>query len=417
MKLKLDAKTVSTLTLPTGTTDAVFWDDALDRFGLRLRQRPGARMVRSWIVQYRHDGSSRRMTLGSPDVLTPDQARTLARKTLAQVTLGDNPQGDRAERRDKNKLVFRDVVADYLDARRPHLAKSSYAHNVSYLTGSDYFKALHAMPLDRITRKDVAAQLLAIERRRGQIVAAGARSKLSAFFVWAMRMGLAEANPLIGTIQYKAAPARERVLDDAELMAIWNAADPAEDLGRILRLLILLPCRRGEVSGMAWSELDLDADTWTIPAARCKNKRSITLPLLPMAKAIIRSVPRRASRDRLFGERAAGGFDGWANGKPRIDAKLPALRPWTVHDIRRSVATGMADSGIAPHVIEQCLNHQSGHRAGVAGIYNRSTYDREVRSALAVWEDRICRLTTGAEPKVVSFSPKRQKRSGASLPR
>jgi integrase len=406
MKLKLDAKTVAVLTLPAGTADAVFWDETLDRFGLRLRQRAGARLVRSWIVQYRHDGGSRRITLGSPDVLTPDQARAAARKALAKVDLGEDPQADRADRRDKDKLLFRNVVADYLEARRPHLAASSFAHNVTYLTGSAYFKPLHAMPLDHITRKDVAAQLVAIERRLGINSAAAARSKLSAFFVWCMRMGLADTSPVIGTIRYKAPPSRARVLDDAELLAIWSAADPAEDYGRILRLLILLPCRRQEIGGMAWSELN-DDDTWTIPAERCKNKRAITLPLLPMALGIVRSVPQRASRDFLFGERYDGGFFGWTNGFARLAAKL-TIRPWTLRDIRRSVATGMADLGIAPHIIEQILNHQSGHKAGVAGIYNRSTYDREVRAALALWEDRVRALTAGGERKVLSYAPSRR---------
>ena len=189
---------------------------------------------------------------------------------------------------------------------------------------------------------------------------------LSAFFSWCMRMGLTELNPVIGTVQQKPSPARDRVLSDAELAAIWNAADGSDDFSRIVRLLILLPCRRQEVGGMAWSELDLDAGTWAIPAARAKNRRGIVLPLMPMALEIIRSVPRRATRDQLFGALHAGGFSSWDRAKKPLYGKL-AIAAWNLHDLRRSVATRMADLGVAPHVIEQLLNHQSGHKAASPG--------------------------------------------------
>jgi integrase len=406
MKLKLDAKSVAALTVPSGKAEEIFWDATLDRFGLRLRRaRSGDRVLRSWLIQYRPSGGgSRRMVIGSADVLSPDQARTAARKALAKVDLGDDPQADRAERRDMDRTRFRAVVAEYIEARRPHWALSSYQHNVTYLT-RNYFKPLHGMPIDRITRRDAAQALLAIERRHGAISAGQARSKISAFFVWCMRTGLIDANPMLGTVRFAAAPPRERVLSDAELAAIWSACEGNDDYPRIIRLSMLLPCRRQEVGGMRWDELDLHAATWTIPAARCKNKRTTTLPLLPMALDIINSVPRRADRDHLFGQRHADGFFGWAKGKARIDAKLK-LRPWTVHDIRRSVATRMADIGVQPHIIEQILNHQSGHKRGVAGIYNRSSYEREVRAALALWADHVNALVTGGERKVVALHPK-----------
>jgi integrase len=155
---------------------------------------------------------------------------------------------------------------------------------------------------------------------------------------------------------------------------------------------------------MAFSELDLDASTWTIPATRSKNARAHTLPLMPMALAIIKAVPRRASRDQLFGDRSADGFTAWDKLKGRLDA-ASGVSGWVLHDLRRSVATKMADIGIAPHIIEQILNHQSGHRAGVAGIYNRSSYEREVRAALALWEDHLRTLLEGGQRKVFAFAP------------
>ena len=403
MKLRLDVKTAAALTVPTGKAEEIFWDDTLDRFGLRLRRRSGERILRSWLIQYRFAGGSRRMTIGSADVLTPEQARTAARKALAKVDLGEDPQGDRAERRDKDKLLFRSVVAEYLEDKRDELRPTTFRHNAGYLAHGPYFKALQGIPVDRITRKDVAAQLVTITRHHGKPTAGNARSKLSAFFAWCMRMGLTDSNPVIGTVRHKPAAPRDRVLSDIELAAIWNACEGNNDYSRIIRLLILLPCRRQEVGGMTWSELDIDAATWTIPAARAKNKRAIGLPLMPMALDIIRSVARRASRDHLFGQHHVRGFSSWDRAKKALDAKLD-IAEWDVHDLRRSVATRMADLGVAPHVIEQILNHVSGHKAGVAGVYNRSSYEREVRAALALWEDHIRSLVGGAR-KVVAFVP------------
>src|SRR5262249_62415914 len=98
------------------------------------------------------------------------------------------------------------------------------------------------------------------------------------------------------------APARSRVLSDQELTAVWNACDEGDDFSRIIRLLILLPCRRAEVGGMAWQELDLEAATWTIPAARAKNARAITPPLMPVALDLIHRVFPTAARDQPFGQ-------------------------------------------------------------------------------------------------------------------
>jgi integrase len=194
------------------------------------------------------------------------------------------------------------------------------------------------------------------------------------------------------------------VLSDGELAAIWRACND-DEYGKIVRLLILLGSRRGEVGGMCWSEIDLDRATWTLPAKRSKNGRKHELPLMPTALDIIAGVPRMVSRDSLFGERA-GHFTSWARNKPELDKRSGVTEPpWTVHDIRRSVATRMADIGITPHIIEEILNHVSGHKGGVAGIYNRSSYDREVRAALALWSDHVRMLIEGGERKVLSFPP------------
>jgi integrase len=192
------------------------------------------------------------------------------------------------------------------------------------------------------------------------------------------------------------------VLSNAELVAIWNACGD-DTPGRTIRLLILLGSRRQEVGGMRWSELDLDGGTWTLPAERSKNRRPHSITLPAPALDIIKSVPR-SSRDHLFGDRAGSGFTGWSNAKQELDRRLAGtVKPWRVHDVRRTVATGMADLGIEPHHIEACLNHFGGHRRGVAGVYNRSSYDRAVAAALARWSEHVLALVEGREGKILAL--------------
>src|SRR5262249_36558019 len=168
-------------------------------------------------------------------------------------------------------------------------------------------------------------------------------------------------------------------------------------------LLILTAQRRTEVGGIAWREIDLDRGTWTLPASRTKNGREHTLPLPPLALDIIASIPREVGRDYLFGARAAG-FTSWVYPKQLLDKRLgDRVEPWRLHDLRRSAATRMCDIGIAPHVVEQILNHQSGHRAGIVGVYNRSSYEREVKAAMALWADHVRSITEGGERKVISM--------------
>jgi integrase len=188
------------------------------------------------------------------------------------------------------------------------------------------------------------------------------------------------------------------VLSEPELRAVWLAVGD-DDFGKCIKLLILLGARRSEVSGMRWSEID--GGIWVLPAERAKNRRANAVPLSPQARAIIEAVPR-GERDQLFGQTADTGFTAWAAAKADLDRALgDAVGAWRTHDIRRTVATRMADIGVAPHVIEAVLNHLSGHKAGVAGIYNRSGYELEVKRALLRWGEYVERLIEGNESKVV----------------
>jgi integrase len=398
--MKLSARTVAALTLPRGKTDHIEWDSELPRFGYRLRTSGDGKVRRSWVVQYRRAGGTRRVLLGAGEVLSAEQARTAAKKTLAKVALGEDPQADKTAHRHKDGHTVRALVGEYLASKEGAIRPRTLRSLAAYLNGS-YFKPLHGMPVDAVTRKDVAARLVAITREHGSIVAARARGALSTFYTWAMGNGLAETNPIVGTLKPKDAEPRERVLSDGELAAIWRAAGD-DAYGRVIKLLILTGARRAEVGGMRWTEIK--HGTWTIPAERTKNGREHVVPLMPCALDIIKSVPHRFSRDHLFGTRSPDGLSHW-HAKADLDQKLgDTVGSWRVHDIRRTVATRMADLGVQPHVIEAVLNHQSGHRAGVAGVYNRSRYESEVGAALALWADHVQSIVTGQKRKVLRLA-------------
>jgi integrase len=398
--MRLTQKATAALTLPVGKTDHFEWDDEMPGFGYRLRLAAGGKIARTWTVQYRHGGATRRLLLGSAAVLGAVEARVMAKKALGRVANSADPQADRLDRRGKDRHTLKATVADYLAIKQRDVRGRTFVEKARYLTDTRYFGPLHSLALDQITRKDVAARLNRITLESGSIVAASARAQISALFTWALAHGLCEANPVVGTLAPKGGQPRERVLDDSELARIWRACGD-DDYGRCIKLLVLSGCRRQEIGGMCWSEIDLDRGAWVLPAARSKNARAHTLPLLSMALDIIKAVPRMVARDQLFGQRG-GGFTGWARGKAVLDA-ASGVKDWTTHDIRRSVATKLADIGVMPHVIEQILNHQSGHKRGPAGVYNRSSYTNEVRNALALWHDHVRTLVEGGERKVISL--------------
>src|SRR5262245_31760757 len=223
MKLKLDPKTISALALPKGRTDEICWDTDLEGFGLRLRRRHDGGLLRNWVAQYRADGHTRRVTIGSADKVVPAQAREAARKLLARVELGDDPQAEKEAKRQQAARTVRSVVASYLDAKQSELRPESFRVTKLYLTGP-YFHALHSMAVRAITRADVATCIRAIVRKHSVPTAAAARRALSAFFSWAIADGLLGngANPVDGSHRPDDPKPRERVLADAELVAIWK---------------------------------------------------------------------------------------------------------------------------------------------------------------------------------------------------
>jgi integrase len=384
--MKLNRQTIDTIRLPHGRNDLIVFDETLPGFDLRIR----AGGSRKWVCQFELLGRQRRVTIGSTAVFNPDAARKVAREMLAKVRLGIDPQAQRREAVVQSKLTLRAVIDRYLNEKGPRLRLTTLRATRSYLLRR--WQPLHHLPVHEIERRHVAANL-----GGAPVAAARSRDALSALFAWSIAEGLCEHNPTIGTRHPdEGAKPRDRILANEELASIWRACGD-DDFGRIVRLLILTACRRQEVGGMRWSELDPQNGTWSIPAERTKNKRQHVLPLSGTAWAIITAVHHRPGNDHLFGRR---GFTSWLE-KAALDQRSGVTTHWTLHDFRRTAATGLANLGIQPHVIEQILNHASGHKRGVAGIYNRSPYASEVRSALAVWADHVRALVDGGEHKII----------------
>jgi integrase len=182
---------------------------------------------------------------------------------------------------------------------------------------------------------------------------------------------------------------RDRVLTQDELKALWHSLSDNR-FSEIVRLLLLTACRRNEIGNLTWDEIDLKRNLIVLPPDRTKNGRGLELPLSAQALAIIERTPRRNTTPFLFSD--ANGYKGWDQDKMRLDARL-GIAPWRLHDCRRSAATYMAEIGVLPHIIEAVLNHQSGHKASVAGIYNRAKYADEMRAALQRWADHVDKIT------------------------
>jgi integrase len=396
--MKLTNKTISRFSPPAGKLDHIEFDDDLPGFGLRIRNGKA-----SFVYQYAFGSGStrinRRLTIGSFPGLTAEKARSVAQDLSAKVRLGGDPALDKQTRRAEARNTFGAIVDKFLEMRKATHRPSTHCEATRYL--GDFAKPLYNLPVKSIARHNIA-ELLDSVSARGTVTTNRMRSTLSACFSWAITRGLADINPVIGTEKLAEKP-RDRVLSDSEIRVIWNAL-PNDDFGAIVKLLILSGQRRDEISALCWDEIDLDNGLILLPAERTKNKKPHEVPLSAPMKAILSSRKRIEGRDLVFGKRVEA-IAGWGWRKAKLDAVIGGKikTPWTFHDIRRSCASRMADIGILPHVIEAALNHQSGTKRGVAGVYNRSTYASEKVTALRKWADHVLALTTN-----VSNGPRRR---------
>ncbi len=364
------------------------WDAKIPGFGVRIS--PSG--TKAFVVLYRHKGRPRRLSLGRYPALSLAEARRRAHEAIATVAGGDDPSQERGPRRKADTAA--ETIESFIRLHCARFNKPSTAKEVARLLRTNFLPAWGSRGVADLTKRDVLAVLDRMVARGSGGAANHALAAIRKFFNWCVERGIIDGNPCLGLRNPAKHGKRDRVLSDAELAAIWRAAE--EDgypVSHIVRLLILTAQRRGEIAGMRWQDIDLEAPLWSLPAELTKANRAHAVPMCGLVPSLIRSVPR-ISDTLLFPARGLPDqrYDGFGKAKMRIDARC-GFSDWTLHDLRRTAATGMARLGVGPHVIERILNHTTGTFGGVAGIYNRFQYVPEMRAALELWAAHVGSVT------------------------
>lgn len=368
-------------------SELVYWDDSVPGFGLKIT--PLGRKV--FIVIYRtKDGLSRlrKYTIGTYGQTTLATARIAAQKVLADRNEGKDPAG--AKRALRNKVAtdtVDDVVKEY---RRRHVDALRSAYEINRILHTEILSRWKTKSIHEIGRRDVLTALDEIVARGSPATANSTFSVIRAMFSWAMGRGILEKTPCTSLSKPAPVKSRSRTLSDDELRRIIFAARKTNrPYGAIVELLALLGQRRGEVAEMTWQEVDIEKKLWTIPAEHAKNSRAHFVNLAPRALEIILAQPK--SDGLVFPTPSGNPFVEFSNLKLKLD-KESGVSDWVLHDLRRTVVSGMASLGIAPHVADKVLNHQSGAISGVAAVYQRHEFLAERQAAMNLWDEHISGL-------------------------
>jgi integrase len=368
--------------------------------------------ARSWAYRYRSGGKTRKLTLGAYPAIGLKDARARAAAASVQVTDGGDPAAEKAAKRaalaaettnanDLVETVAGRFIAQYV---RRNL-KASTISEVERILNKEILPAWRGRRLSQIGRADIHNLLDDIVEREAPITANRTLSWFRRMCSWAVERELIDTNPCLRVKAPAAETSRDRVLSDVELKAVWLAAGTLEQpYEAFVKLLILTGQRRNEVAGMRRSEIDLAAKLWTLPKERAKNGREHTLPLSDQAIEILHGLPRISGSEfalTLFGSRPITGFN---LVKQRIDARVPDAAPWVFHDVRRTVASGLARLGVNLPVIEKLLNHVSGSFGGIVGVYQRHSFSDEKRAAMQAWANFVDTLVTGQADNVVQMA-------------
>lgn len=416
---------------PVSGRDYFLWDDEVPGFGVKITA-AGARV---YVFQYRmsvpgktRSMPTRRVTIGKHGELTPDLARRHAKQLAAQVVQGKDPRQmvlDRfeaaaaarsraeQEKQAEKELAFEKLAEQWLAEYRLEHRPRSFEQAQSAIR-KHVIPALQGQPLPAIRRAqlqriidDIPTQQPATRRT--------VYAYVSVFFGWAVKRGYIAESPTVAMLKPKVVKARERVLSDPELALVWRASlQLKQPLGAFYRLLILTGQRRDEVAGMQWDELDRASGTWTIPPRRTKNGVAQIVPLSAPSIAELAALavgPPPSELQRLPSKWPTSGpvlsltgkspISCFSQAKKLLDDAIAELAdqtnqlsPWRVHDLRRTLATGLQRLGVRFEVTEAVLNHVSGAKGGVAGIYQRHDWAEEKREALEAWSKKVIKLTS-----------------------
>jgi integrase len=355
--------------------------------------------------------SGGRETLGRYPSLTVAEARTRARKILEAAANGSHVAAKEAERR-REQNTFHAVAALFIE--RYAKPKNRGWERQQRDLEREFVVHWRDRQIEAIRRRDILDVLDGIADRTSPQRANRYCALIKRFFGWCVDRGILDSSPTAGVKPPGAERSRDRVLSDEELVAFCRCGDAAGAVfGPLFRLLVLTAQRLGEVSAMRWEHVDLEKGIWTVPAENSKNGRANEVPLSQPALEILKQLPRGDGYVFPAANGSGRPASGFSKAKRKLERAITgalrpkAVAPWRLHDIRRSAASGMAQLGIEPHVIERVLNHVSGQLSGVAGVYNRYGYLPEKRHALETWAAHIDRLLNPRTANVVELTQAR----------
>jgi integrase len=381
------------------------WDESISGFGAKFSDSGAV----SYVLQFRMGGreaSTRRYTIGSHgSPWTPATARTEAERLALLIAQGVDPvEADKQRRREAVDLAF-DNYAD-------RFAKACIGRGWRVLVERSFRihvkPVLRSKPLTRITRVDIVA----VFDRMPSTQVANRRNVfavLRRMFRWAVSRGDIDRSPMEGMETPPPVKARDRWLADEELGRIWiHAPHTHPCFGPIVRLLAVTGQRREEVASLCWEEVDRAELMWTLPGERAKNGEPSRVPLNALAVNVLDEVAGTTCWPRcgkIFTTSTGGGYTGYHKGKAQLDHLITQhgngpIPPWRLHDLRRTLATGFQRLGVRFEVTEAVLNHLSGSRSGVAGIYQRYDWKAEKREALDLWNAHIVAILAKADIKI-----------------
>lgn len=379
--------------------------------GLRLVIQAAPSGSKSWCLRYRHAGRSRKLTIGSPPLIDLVKARLRCKDALELISQGRDPaaeklaavrlQHDPALDRDAFGVAVREYVERHCKVRNRSWRQTAWLLGLrADLTciPNGLAERWHARDINGIRRRDIIDELDRLEAAGAGLVTNRTLQVLRAMFARLVSRDGLGASPVAGVKAPVPEASRARVLSDDELARVVVACrGMAYPFGPLVELLALTGCRREEIAGGRWTEIDLVRGVWRLPATRVKNGREHSAPLSGRALEVLRGLPRFADGDFLFGRAGRAPFSGFSRAKRGLDMRS-GVSDWTLHDLRRTFVTRLSDLGQPPWIVEQAVNHVSGFRAGVAGTYNRSDYGDEVRRAIELWGQHIAKIT-GDEPE------------------
>jgi integrase len=363
-----------------GSDRTLFWDADMPGFGLVVTSSGH----RSFVVQYRAGGRSRRMTIDG--VLGLFEARKRARALLGEVAKDRDPLQERRSAISLAEDTFKAIAEAYL-AREGKKLRTVAERRVTL--ERLVYPRIGAQPISTIRRSDVVRLLDRIEDENGPVMADRTLAYIRKVMNWHASRSDEFRSPIVRGMARASGKerARARILTDDELRAIWSAANAtAGPFGALVKFLLLTGARRGEAAEMTWSEIS-DSD-WTLPAARNKVKVDLIRPLSAAAQSTIAELPRVGRHGFVFttgGDRPLGGFSKF---KRRFDETC-GVADWTLHDLRRTARSLMSRVGVSTDHAERCLGHVIG---GVRAVYDRHEFYEEKRYAfdlLAAQIDRI----------------------------